>query len=75
MAGLITGNGTTAPIGVAPDAKLVVVKVADHNGRTTTAQIVAGLNWLTLNYPGVRLVNVSLAGDILLSGSATASGS
>ena len=69
MAGLITGNGTTAPIGVAPDAKLVVVKVADHNGRTTTAQIVAGLNWLTLNYPGVRLVNVSLAGDILLSGS------
>ena len=68
IAGLITGNGTTAPIGVAPDAKLVVVKVADINGRTTSQQIMAGLTWVMRTHPEVRIVNVSLAGDILLSG-------
>jgi subtilisin family serine protease len=68
VAGLITGNGGTAPTGVAPDARLVVVKVTDRNGRTSSAQIIAGLNWILANHPEVRAVNVSLAGDILLSG-------
>ena len=68
VAGLITGNGGTAPAGVAPDASLVVVKVTDRNGRTSSAQIIAGLNWILDNHPEVRAINVSLAGDILLSG-------
>jgi subtilisin family serine protease len=68
IAGLITGNGGTAPAGVAPDARLVVVKVTDRNGRTSSAQIIAGLNWILASHPEVRAINVSLAGDILLSG-------
>ena len=68
VAGVITGNGGTAPVGVAPEAKLVVVKVTDRNGRTSTSQIIAGLNWILRTRPEVRIVNVSLAGDILLSG-------
>jgi subtilisin family serine protease len=69
IAGLIAGNGTTAPVGVAPGAWLVAVKVTDRNGRTSTGQIVAGLQWVLDRRPDVRVVNVSLAGDILLSGS------
>ena len=65
---IISGDGNVGPIGVAPDASLVVVKVADHNGRTTGPQIVAGLNWVREHHPEARIVNVSLGSDVLLSG-------
>lgn len=52
----------------APDASLVIVKVADANGRTTSTQIAAGLDWLRTSRPEVKVVNISLAGDIPLSG-------
>ena len=53
---------------VAPGAKLVVVKVADRNGRSSSAQIQAGLDWVRIHHPEARIVNVSLAGDVPLSG-------
>jgi subtilisin family serine protease len=59
------------PTGVAPDASLVVVKVADDNGRTTAGQIIAGLDWVRTNHPEAKVVNVSIAGDIPLSGDCT----
>jgi len=65
---IIAGRGVTAPVGIAPDAKLVEVKVADRNGRTTSDQIIAGLNWVHAHHPEVRIVNVSLGSDVLLSG-------
>ena len=68
------GHGTEVAgilLDVAPDAKLVVVKVADRNGRSSTAQIQAGLDWVRTHHPEVRIVNVSLAGDIPLSGDCT----
>jgi len=68
VADVIAGAGETDPIGVAPDASLVVVKVADRNGRTSTQQIVAGLNWVLAHHPEVKVVNVSLGSDILFSG-------
>jgi subtilisin family serine protease len=68
IADILAGRGTVGPIGVAPDAALVVVKVADHNGRTSAAQIAAGLDWVRENHPEAKVVNVSLAGDIPLSG-------
>jgi subtilisin family serine protease len=68
IADILAGRGGVGPIGVAPDASLVVVKVADHNGRTSAAQIGAGLDWVRANHPEARVVNVSLAGDIPLSG-------
>jgi len=68
IADVIAGHGDVGPVGVAPDASLVVVKVADHNGRTSAAQIVAGLNWVLTHHPEARIVNVSLGSDVMLSG-------
>jgi subtilisin family serine protease len=68
IADIVAGSGAIGPSGVAPDAKLVVVKVADDNGRTTSGQIAAGLDWVRTHHPEARIVNVSLAGDIPLSG-------
>jgi len=65
------GHGTEVAsilIGVAPRVKLVVVKVADRDGRSSSAQIQAGLDWLRVVHPEAHIVNVSLAGDIPLSG-------
>jgi subtilisin family serine protease len=64
IAGLIVGRR----FGVAPGARLVVVKVTDRNGRTSAAQIVSGLSWILEQHPEVRVVNVSLAGDVALNG-------
>lgn len=68
IADVIAGDGSVGPVGVAPDASLVVVKVADHNGRTSAAQIVAGLNWVLAHHPEAKFVNVSLGSDVMLSG-------
>jgi len=68
IADVIAGDGKNDPVGVAPDASLVVVKVTDRNGRTSAAQIVAGLNWVLAHHPEVKVVNVSLGSDVLLSG-------
>jgi subtilisin family serine protease len=54
--------------GVAPGASIVGVKVADRNGRTSTAQIMAGLAWVLKTHPEVKVVNVSLGSDVMLSG-------
>jgi subtilisin family serine protease len=65
------GHGTEIAgilLGVAPDVRLIDVKVADQNGRSSSAQIQAGLDWLRIYHPEARIVNVSLAGDIPLSG-------
>ena len=72
MADIIAGNGRTGPIGVAPGASIVAVKVADKNGRTSTAQIVAALTWVLQHHPEVKVVNVSLGSDTLLSGDCSA---
>jgi subtilisin family serine protease len=68
IADVVAGKGEIGPAGVAPDASLVIVKVADRNGRTSAAQIIAGLDWVREHHPEVKVVNVSLAGDIPLSG-------
>jgi serine protease AprX len=56
LAGIIAGNDGGAPIdgvpfftGIAPDARLVNVKVANGDGETSIAQIVAGIEWVIAN--------------------------
>jgi serine protease AprX len=55
MAGLIAGSdgadklGSAAPAdyaGMAPDARLVSVKVADREGRTDVSQVIAAIDWV-----------------------------
>jgi subtilisin family serine protease len=56
-----TVGGTT--YGVAKDVSLVAVRVLDCNGSGTTAQVVAGIDWVTANHPRLSVANMSLGGS------------
>jgi len=69
VAGIIAADGKVAPIGVAPDVSLVAVRVLDGSGRfETSAQVVSALNWIALNHPEVRVINMSFGTNQLFSG-------
>jgi len=71
IAGLIAGNGTNRPatdplsgkyIGVAPEANLIDVKIADENGDATVLDVIDGLQFAVdhrADY-NIRVVNLSL---------------
>ncbi len=68
IAGIITSEGIVAPIGVAPDAQIIVVKVLDSSNRFTfISQILSGLNWIIMNHPEVDVINMSLGTDQLFT--------
>ena len=48
--------------GVAKKAKVVAVRVLDDAGSGTTAQVVAGIDWVTQNASGPSVANMSLGG-------------
>jgi len=74
VSGIITGTGSIAPAGGAPDAKIVAVKVLDSNNSfSTTSDIVAGLDWLIGNRPDVDIVNMSLGTFLAYTGNCDAS--
>lgn len=60
VAGIVTSDGVVAPPGGAPDAEIVAVKVLSSGGAGTLADLVAGLNWVLVNQPEVKLLNMSL---------------
>lgn len=61
VTGIITGDGITAPLGIAPDTKIVAVKVLDSNNSFySSSDIVAALDWILNNRPDVDVVNMSL---------------
>jgi serine protease AprX len=73
MAGLIAGRdpgahypyiNSGAFVGVAPDAHIVSVKVADYNGATTESAVIAGMQWAVQHRddPGlnIKVMNLSL---------------
>jgi serine protease AprX len=74
MAGIIAGHDpsvvtstaskdTTDFLGVAPDARIVSVKVADAHGNSDVSQVIAGIDWVVQHAhdPGVniRVLNLS----------------
>ncbi len=68
VAGIVTSGGRVAPVGVAPDAKVVAVKVLDRNlSFSGTAQVISGLEWVRTNRPDARVVNMSLGTFALFS--------
>ncbi len=70
VAGIVTGNGTKAPTGVAPSSKLVIVKVLAADGSfSDTAQVISGLQFI-LNHPEyrVKVINMSLGTNALFAG-------
>ena len=66
ISGIITSDGLIAPEGIAPDAKIVAVKVLDDtNSFSNTGQIISGLEWVLMNRPDVRVINMSLGTSTL----------
>jgi len=80
MAGLIAGRGATNPssdlpsapaqvqLGVAPDAKLLAIKLAATDGSTDVSQVIAALDWVVQNpvMPDgtrIRVINLSYGTD------------
>jgi serine protease AprX len=65
LASLIAGgkvagsDGNT--LGVAPAARIVVVKVADDAGQTSLVDVLAGLDWVAAHARAIQVVNVALA--------------
>ncbi|MFF1813494.1 S8 family serine peptidase [Streptomyces sp. NPDC058251] len=58
VAGTVAGNA----YGVAKKAKIVAVRVLNNSGSGTTAQVVAGIDWVTQNHSGPSVANMSLGG-------------
>jgi subtilase family protein len=59
--GIITSDGIAAPLGVAPAARVVAVRVLDDGLVGTFSDILEALDWVLENRPDVRLVNLSIA--------------
>ena len=78
MAGIIAGRDTATPrpvqkgvenhfVGMAPEARVVSVKVADSHGNTDVSQVIAAIDWVVQhrNDPGmnIRVLNLSFGTD------------
>ncbi len=62
VSGIITSGGAVAPVGVAPDAGIVAVKVLSAGGGGQESNIDMGLDWVLTHHAslGIRVVNLSL---------------
>ncbi len=73
VSSIITSNGTSASVGVAPGANIVAVKVLNSNNAFfATSEIIAGLNWIINNNTmglnlGVQVINMSLGTNALFN--------
>ena len=73
VAGIIAGNDGTAGgyNGIAPDARIVSVKVGASTGAVDVSQMIAGIDWVTQHAhdPGmnIRVLNLSLGTNSLQS--------
>jgi len=68
VSGIIAGNGTASRgkyIGMAPEVKLVGVKVLDKEGSGNTSDVISGLEWCIQNQKdyNIKAVNLSLGSD------------
>jgi subtilisin family serine protease len=69
VAGIVASRGIVSSKGVAPGAKLVIVRVLDRNGSfASTSQVVSGLDWILTQHPEVKVVNMSLLTNALFGG-------
>jgi subtilisin family serine protease len=77
MAGIIAGRDDATPatvqageesfVGMAPDARIVSVKVADSHGATDVSQVLAAIDWVVQhrrdNGMNIRVLNLSFGTD------------
>lgn len=65
VAGIIAArNNDIGVVGVAPEAKLIAVKVLDAGGSGTWAQVICGVDWVAAHAAqyNIRVANMSLGG-------------
>jgi serine protease AprX len=64
LAGIIAGDDGDQVGGIAPDSRIVSVKVAGATGETSVAQVIAGIDWVIEhkndNGLNIRVLNLSL---------------
>lgn len=65
VAGILAGDGKLSKgilAGMAPGAKLIIIKVLDRRGEGSIEQIYEGIQWLKKNWKqyGIRVVNISV---------------
>jgi serine protease AprX len=58
--GPVAGSGGRS-VGVAPEARIVVVKVADDEGVTSLSQVLAGMDWVAAHAAAIQVLNIALA--------------
>ena len=69
VTGIVTSRGTVAPLGGAPDAEIVAIKVLDNNNSfCCVSDVVAAFDWITMNRPDVDVVNASVGTFALYGG-------
>ncbi len=64
VAGVAAGSGPDYP-GVAQNAPIVSVRVADANGESLESDVIAAADWVLANKDtyGIKVVNISMAGS------------
>jgi subtilisin len=65
VAGTIAAlNNTVGVVGVAPQSKVIAVKVLDSRGSGSWSSIICGLDWITANAAkhNIKIINMSLGG-------------
>lgn len=64
VAGIVAANGTIT--GVAPQAKIVAVKVCDSGGNCDDSNILKGIDWCVNNATmfNISVISMSLGGDV-----------
>src|SRR4029453_16482682 len=61
------------PLGGAPDAEIVAVKVLDAtNSFCCFSDVIAAMDWVRVNQPSVRVANLSLGRSALFTGNGAA---
>lgn len=72
VSGIITSDGNISPVGVAPDAEIVAIKVLDDTPFSGIfyffSEIVAALDYIIVNRPDVKVINMSLVTNDLFAG-------
>jgi hypothetical protein len=72
VTGIMVSKGLVAPPGIAPGADVVAVKVLNDQNRGFLGDWVAGLEWIAMNRPEVRAINMSLVSDAVFTGNCDA---
>jgi subtilisin family serine protease len=63
VAGIIASRGVVAPVGVAPAAQILAVKILNSQDQGTLEDAIAALDWIATERPDVQVINMSIASN------------